>query len=73
MIYHSPRPSRWAGFRAVARLLITAVDDLVSALTGTKPVRTQARRVADLLGETYRNGKYGVVDGVEVIHEQGDR
>ncbi len=72
MIQHPRRPSPWAGVRAVVRLLWSAVCELAAAASGVRPWRT-IRRLGGLVGETYRDGKHGVLDGVEVIDEREDR
>ncbi|MEU9833256.1 hypothetical protein AB0D67_17160 [Streptosporangium sp. NPDC048047] len=63
MIHHAPRPSVWAGLYAVLRLLLSALDDLVAALAGARPLRRDAADFARLVGDAYRTGKNHVAEG----------
>lgn len=65
------RPGVWAGVRAVAALLWSAVVDLWFALTGTRHMARRLRDAGEVIGETYRARTYPIVDA-EVIGE-GDR
>ncbi|MEU8035729.1 hypothetical protein [Streptosporangium sp. NPDC049078] len=66
-----PEPSVWAGIRAVARLFLTAVDDLLAAVAGTRPLRYNIADVAQVVGDAYRTGKHHVHEG-DVIDGQED-
>lgn len=60
-----------AGLRAVVFLFLTALDDLLAAAAGSRPLRDDARDVADAIGETYRKGRERAVDA-EVVEQPGD-
>ncbi|MEU3162877.1 hypothetical protein [Streptosporangium sp. NPDC006930] len=66
-----PEPSAWAGLRAVARLLLTAVDDFLAAVAGTRPIRYNVADFAQVVGDAYRTGKNHVHEG-DVIDGQED-
>ncbi|MEU3168946.1 hypothetical protein [Streptosporangium sp. NPDC006930] len=67
-----PRPSVWAGLWAVLRLFLTAADDLLAAVAGTRPIRYDVRDAAQVIGEAYRTGKHHVAEG-DVIDDEEDR
>jgi hypothetical protein len=68
-----PRPPRTVlrGLLAVAALLATAADALVTAVLGVPRLAWLARRVAAACGEEYRRARWGAVDVIEVIDEPG--
>ncbi|MFF0243950.1 hypothetical protein ACWDR9_26015 [Streptosporangium sandarakinum] len=63
MIHHAPRPSVWAGLYAVLCLLLSALDDLVAAIAGARPLRRDAADFARVVGDAYRTGKNHVAEG----------
>ncbi|GAA2875529.1 hypothetical protein GCM10010517_36440 [Streptosporangium fragile] len=67
----APRPSVWAGLWAVIRLFLTAADDLLAALAGARPLRSDAHDVARVVGDAYRTGKHHVAEG-HVIDDEDD-
>lgn len=68
------------GLAAVARLLLSALDALITAAVGIPPIAWLARQVGALIRETYRLGRYGepssctdlavVVVDAEVINDE---
>lgn len=72
MIHHPSRPSIWAGIWAVARLLLTAADDLLAAAVGARPIRYDAHDAAQVIGDAYRTGKNRVHEGDVIDDEEGD-
>jgi hypothetical protein len=56
------------GLAAVAALLATAVDALITAVIGIPPVTWALRRIRRAIGEEYRRGYHGAVDA-EVIED----
>ncbi len=50
------------GLAAVAALVATAADALVTALIGIPPVTWVLRRISRAIGEEYRRGYHGAVD-----------
>jgi hypothetical protein len=56
------------GLAAVAALVATAADALVTALIGIPPVTWALRRVSRVIGEEYRRGYHGAIDA-EVIED----
>ena len=72
MIHHVPRPSIWAGIWAVVRLLLTALDDLVAALAGARPIRYDARDSARVFGDAYRTGKHHVAEADVIDDDEED-
>lgn len=61
----SPTRSRKRGLLAVVMLLITAVDDLVTAVIGCGPLIPRMRRLSTVIADEYRAGAEGWVE-VEV-------
>lgn len=55
------------GLAAVARLLLTALDALITAAIGIPPIGWCARRVAGLIRETYRIGRFGEPSGCTAL------
>lgn len=51
-----PRWGRLRGLAAVAALLLTAADTLISAVTGWPPAVRTWRRLADRISAAYRHG-----------------
>jgi hypothetical protein len=47
------------GLAAVARLLLSALDALITAAVGIPPIAWCARQFAGVIRETYRLGRYG--------------
>ncbi|MGS2641657.1 hypothetical protein [Streptosporangium sp. G12] len=58
-----PEPSVWAGIRAVAHLLLTAVDDFLAAAVGARPIRYDAHDFAQVIGDAYRTGRNHIHEG----------
>lgn len=67
------RPGVWAGVRAVAALLWSAVADLWYALTGTRQLARRFRQAGEVIGETYRARTYPIVDAEVIEDREGDR
>ncbi|REE96641.1 hypothetical protein [Thermomonospora umbrina] len=70
-----PRSGRWArmrpvlrGLLAVALLLVTAVDALLTALIGVRPLVPLLRSLAAVLADEYRAGRVGAIDA-DVIED----
>lgn len=71
------------GLTAVARLLLAALDALVTAAIGIPPIAWCARRLGGAIRDQYRLGRFGepstrtdlavVVVDAEVLDEEGDR
>jgi len=55
----------------VLRLFLTAADDLLAAVAGTRPIRHNAADLAEVVGEAYRTGKHHVAEG-DVIDDEED-
>lgn len=56
-----PRPRRWGRLRgcwAVFVLLLSALDHLVSAVIGSRPVTCTVRRFAVPVAAAWRSGRY---------------
>ncbi|MET8142662.1 hypothetical protein ABZU32_20340 [Sphaerisporangium sp. NPDC005288] len=72
MLQHPTRHGKdWraigAAIRAVVLLLLTAVDDWVTARIGIRPVRWHARRLAVVAGGLWAIARYGPpAEGAEV-------
>ena len=63
------------GLAAVARLLLTALDALITAAVGIPPVGWIARQVGVVIRETYRLGRFGPPSPsreVAVVIEEGE-
>lgn len=58
-----------AGLLAVLALFLTALDDLLAAVAGARPLRFEARELAEVIAETYRRA--GAVDA-DVIEDDDE-
>jgi hypothetical protein len=58
------------GLVAVAVLIITAADALMTAVIGVPPITWTWRRVRTVLSDEYRRGYYDAIEA-EVISETG--
>jgi hypothetical protein len=63
------------GLTAVARLLLTALDALITAAVGIPPIAWCARQAGAVIQETYRIGRFGPPSKsreVAVVVEEGE-
>lgn len=71
------------GLAAVARLLLSALDALITAAIGIPPIGWCVRRLAGAIRETYRLGRFGepstrtdlavIVVDAEIIDKEDDK